>query len=175
MSDSRSLQSHRTRKSGLIQRLGRFVFDSGVQALALHRAAHFFYCLGVPIVPMLIRRLNVFLTGADIFPSARIGRDVALIHSVGIVIGEKVVIEDNCDIYGQVVLGGRGGKTRGNDQPHIGRDSVICIGAKVLGKVYIGCCSTIAAGAVVLSSVPEHSLAAGVPATVKRKYDTSNA
>lgn len=151
------------------------MFDSGVQALALQRAAHFFYCLGVPVVPTLIRRLNIFITGADIFPSARIGKNVVFIHSVGIVIGEKVVIEDNCDIYGQVVLGGRGGKIRENDQPHIGRDSVICIGAKVLGGVHIGCCSTVAAGAVVLTSMPEYSLVAGVPATIKKIYDTSNA
>ena len=73
--------------------------------------------LKIPILPMLVRRFNVFFTGADIFPSAKIGNNVRFIHSVGIVIGEHVVIEDNCRIFGGVVLGGSGGTTKEDGQP----------------------------------------------------------
>ena len=174
MSNREDLQKHRTRKSSLIHHLGRLLLDSGSQALCLHRIAHFLHLHGIPILPSIVRRLNVFLTGADIFPAATIGKNVVFIHSVGIVIGEQVVIEDNCDIYGQVVLGGSGGKTREDGQPHICRDSVICIGAKILGKITIGNCATVAAGSVVLQSVPEYALAAGTPATVKKINEIPN-
>lgn len=150
--------------------LGRLLFDSGTQALLLHRMAHFFLNCRVPVIPLMIRRMNVFLTGADIFPAARIRRDVRFIHSVGIVIGERVIIENGCHIYGGVVLGGRGGSDDDGGQPHIGPETTICVGAKVLGNIKIGSRATIAAGAVVLSSLPDHALAAGVPAVVKQTY-----
>lgn len=174
MSNRRDLQKHRTRKISLIQQLGRLLLDSGTQSLAIHRMAHFLHVHGIPMLPVILRRINVSLTGADIFPSAKIGKNVVFIHSVGIVIGEQVVIEDNCDIYGQVVLGGSGGETRKDGQPRICKDSVICIGAKILGKVTIGKCCTVAAGAIVLQSVPEYALAAGAPATVKKINEISN-
>jgi serine O-acetyltransferase len=132
-------------------KIGRALLDSGVQALLLHRLAHAVHRYGIPVLPALIRRFNIVFTGADIHPAAAIGRQVSLIHSVGIIIGQGVVVEDGCEIFGGVVL-------------------VIGVGAKVLGRVTIGCRTTIAAGAVVLSSMPERSLVAGVPAGVKKIY-----
>jgi serine O-acetyltransferase len=151
-------------------KIGRVLLDSGEQALLLHRLAHAVHRCGVPVLPSLIRRFNIVFTGADIHPAAALGKQVSLIHSTGIIIGQGVVVEDGCEIFGGVVLGGAGGGNINDGFPHIKYDTVIGVGAKVLGRVTIGCRTTIAAGAVVLSSMPERSLVAGVPAVVKKIY-----
>ncbi|HHL34808.1 MAG TPA: hypothetical protein ENJ30_10630 [Desulfobulbaceae bacterium] len=170
MSNTRDIQRSRQKKVGLIGKIVRLLVDSGNQAVLLHRFAHFFFQAGIPLLPALIRRTNVFLTGADIFPSCRMGKGVTIIHSVGVVIGNNTVIGDNCELYGQATLGGRGGIRDDDGTPVIEDNCVICVGAKVLGRITVGKNTTIAAGAVVLTSIPEHSLAAGLPATVKKNY-----
>lgn len=50
----------------------------------------------------------------------------------------------------------------------VGRGSWIGAGVRILGGVAIGEGCIVAAGAVVVSDVPAHSLAAGVPAAIKR-------
>ncbi|MGD0093750.1 MAG: serine acetyltransferase [Planctomycetota bacterium] len=160
----------RRREGGLLRRCGRLLLDSGTQALVLHRCAHALHRAHVPVLPALLRRLAILSTGADIHPAARLGRGVALIHSVGIVIGEGVLVDDYAEIYGGVVLGGRGGAREQDGFPHVKDDAVICVGAKVLGPITIGAHATVAAGAVVLDSVPDNSLAAGNPATIRKEY-----
>lgn len=170
MSNCGDIQRNRSRSAGIIVKAGRLLLDSGSQAVLLHRLAHFLFQKSVPVLPALIRRTNLFLTGADIYPSCQMGRGVVLIHSVGIVIADKAVIGDCCEIFGQVVLGGRGGGREADGAPVIGDNTVICIGARVLGPVSIGANVTVAAGAVVLTSVPDNRLAVGVPADIKKTY-----
>jgi serine O-acetyltransferase len=169
MANSGDLSRARQIEGGLIRKLGRLILDSGAQALYLQHAAHALHRARIPLIPGLLRRLNIVLTGADLHPAARIGRNVSFIHSVGIVIGKGAEVGDDCDIYGGVVLGGLGGGRGEDGFPRIGKNSVLCVGAKILGPITIGRDSTVAAGAVVLSSVPAGALAAGVPATVRRE------
>ena len=75
------------------------------------------------------------------------------------VIGNNVII-GNC-----VTIGGR---NREIQVPYIKDDAYISTGAKVLGPVTIGKSSIIGANAVVLSSVPDFSIAAGIPAKIIR-------
>ena len=168
MQSGQSVQEHRGGPETLTCRLGRLLLDSGVQALLLHRAAHRLWQQRIPLLPAVLRRLNISLTGADLHPSASLGRGVRLIHSVGIIIGPEAMVGDNCDIFGGVVLGGRGGLRDADGVPCIGHDTVICVGAKVLGPVAVGHHVTIAAGSIVLDTVPDFCLAAGMPATVKK-------
>jgi serine O-acetyltransferase len=65
-------------------------------------------------------------------------------------------------------LGGTG-KDIGKRHPTLGDNVMIGAGAKVLGPVYIGSGSKIAAGAVVLHPVPENCTAVGIPAKVVRR------
>lgn len=53
----------------------------------------------------------------------------------------------------------------------IGDGSWICAGAKIFPGVDIGCKSVIAAGAVVLNSVPRSVVAGGVPAKILRNLE----
>jgi len=166
MSDGSDVQKPRRPKRGLMERIGLVLLNSSVQAMILHRLAHGLYGARIPVLPDLVRRINIASTGADVHPAARIGKDVMFVHSVGIVIGDEVVVEDNVDIYSGVVLGRRGGTRENDGSPHILYNCVICSGAKVLGPVTVGPHATIAAGAVVLDNVPDHGLAAGVAARI---------
>ncbi|HEX2727675.1 MAG TPA: serine O-acetyltransferase, partial [Beijerinckiaceae bacterium] len=58
------------------------------------------------------------------------------------------------------------GKERGDRHPKIRRGVMIGAGAKILGNIEIGECCRVAAGSVVLQSVPRNSTVAGVPARV---------
>lgn len=96
--------------------------------------------------------------------NAKIGENLKFDHFMGIVIGEGVVIGDNCKIYQQVTLGQKGG-----EYPVVGDNVVIYAGAKVIGGVKIGNNALIGANAVVLHDVPDNSIAVGVPAIIKAK------
>jgi serine O-acetyltransferase len=64
-----------------------------------------------------------------------------------------------------VTLGGTG-KEQGDRHPKIRRGVLIGAGAKILGNIEIGVGSRVAAGSVVLKSVPACTTVAGVPARV---------
>ncbi len=102
---------------------------------------------------------------ADIHPAARLGKGLFLDHGTGFVVGETAVVEDDVSILHGVTLGGTG-KAAGDRHPKVRRGVMIGAGAKILGNIEIGACSRIAAGSVLLKSVPPNSIVAGVPAKV---------
>lgn len=102
---------------------------------------------------------------ADIHPAARFGKGLFLDHGTGFVVGETAVVDDDVSILHNVTLGGTG-KAAGDRHPKVRRGVMIGAGAKILGNIEIGACSRIAAGSVVLKSVPPNSIVAGVPAKV---------
>ena len=104
-------------------------------------------------------------TGIEIHPGAKIGKGLFIDHGTGVVIGETAEIGENCTIYQGVTLGGTG-KDHGKRHPTLGNNVMVGAGAKVLGPFKVGDNSRIAAGAVVLSEVPENSTAVGVPARI---------
>jgi serine O-acetyltransferase len=71
----------------------------GLQALTLHRFAHWLYVLGLPLVPRLISYLSRFVTGIEIHPGATIGKGVFIDHGMGVVIGETAIVGDFALIY----------------------------------------------------------------------------
>jgi serine O-acetyltransferase len=103
------------------------------------------------------------LFSVDIHPAASIGAGVFIDHAHGIVIGETAVVEDDVSMLHSVTLGGTG-KERGDRHPKIRRGVLIGAGAKILGNIEVGEEARIAAGSVVLNSVPPRCTVAGVPA-----------
>lgn len=107
------------------------------------------------------------ITGADIPLNAKIAGGLLLPHANGVVIHPDASIGPNCLIFQQVTIGTRGP----GGAPQIAGHVDIGAGAKILGPVKIGKHAVIGANAVVLSDVPEHCMAVGIPAVVKpRKY-----
>ncbi|MEO1465437.1 MAG: serine O-acetyltransferase [Cyanobacteria bacterium J06633_1] len=137
----------------------------GLQALFLHRIAHWLDKVGIPFFPRLISHLARFLTGIEIHPGAQIGQGVFIDHGMGVVIGETAIIGDRCLIYQGVTLGGTG-KESGKRHPTLGENVVVGGGAKVLGNIQIGNNVRIGAGSVVLRDVPSNCTVVGIPGRV---------
>lgn len=137
----------------------------GLQALLLHRFAHFLYRLHLPFIPRFISHIARFLTGIEIHPGASIGCGVFIDHGMGVVIGETAIVGDYALIYQGVTLGGTG-KQSGKRHPTLGENVVVGAGAKVLGNLNIGDNVRIGAGSVVLRDVPSDCTVVGVPGRV---------
>ncbi|NJK41511.1 MAG: serine O-acetyltransferase [Acaryochloridaceae cyanobacterium SU_2_1] len=137
----------------------------GLQAILLHRFAHWLYILKLPFFPRLISHLSRFLTGIEIHPGAAIGQGVFIDHGMGVVIGETTIIGDYSLIYQGVTLGGTG-KEIGKRHPTLGTNVVIGAGAKVLGNLQLGNNVRIGAGSVVLRDVPSDCTVVGVPGRI---------
>lgn len=139
----------------------------GIHAIINHRIAHFFYRHKCYFIARLISQLSRFFTQIEIHPGAKIGKGLFIDHGSGVVIGETTEIGDYCTIYQGVTLGGTG-KDKGKRHPTLGNHVMVGAGARVLGPFKVGDHARIAANAVVLHEVPEHSTCVGVPGRVVR-------
>jgi serine O-acetyltransferase len=137
----------------------------GLQALWLHRIAHFFYTLNLYFIARLISHIARFLTGIEIHPGAKIGRRFFIDHGMGVVIGETAEIGDDVLIYKGVVLGGTSLEKK-KRHPTLGNNVVIGTNAIVLGAIKLGDNSRVGAGSVLLQDIPANSTAVGVPARI---------
>lgn len=144
-----------------------FLLYPGLHAVMWHRVAHGLYKIKFFFLARLISQLVKFFTGIEIHPGATIGKGVFIDHGTGVVIGETAEVGDNCTIYQNSTLGGTGKET-GKRHPTLGENVMVGAGSKVLGPIYIGAGSKIAAGAVVLSDVGPGSTCVGVPARTVR-------
>jgi serine O-acetyltransferase len=141
------------------------LYFKGFHAIETHRLAHWLWCNEQYDIALYLQSRSSDLFQTDINPAARIGRGIFLDHATGLVVGATAVIEDNVSLLQNVTLGGTGKET-GDRHPKIRHGVMIGAGAKILGNIEVGACSRIAAGSVVLHSVPAHSTAAGVPAKI---------
>ncbi len=140
---------------------------SGFKAVRAYRTANWFFRHNMKFIARMISQHARFKTGIEIHPGATIGKGLFIDHGMGVVIGETAEIGDNCTIYQGVTLGGTG-KDQGKRHPTLGNNVLVGSGAKVLGPFKVGDNARIAAGAVVLTEVPENATAVGVPAKVVR-------
>ncbi len=142
----------------------------GVKAIFFHRIANFFSVAKFHLVARIISQLSRFLTGIEIHPSAKIGKNLFIDHGMGVVIGETSDIEDNVTIYHMATLGGIAPSINSDDQRNIKRhptlkeNVVVGSGAQILGPVVVGRNAKIGANAVVTKDVPENAVMVGIPA-----------
>jgi len=145
-----------------------------VLAITTYRIAHELYLSGVPLIPRIMSEHVHSLTGIDIHPGARIGKNFFIDHGTGVVIGETAEIGDNVKLYQGVTLGAlsfpkdeKGNIIKGRKRhPTIGSNVVIYSGATLLGaeaiigdNVVIGgnvwVTSPVASGTKITISAPE--------------------
>ena len=141
------------------------MYLKGFHAIQTHRLAHWLWNEGRVDLAYYLQSRSSAVFQTDIHPAAKFGSGIFLDHATGLVVGETAVIEDNVSILHAVTLGGTG-KIGGDRHPKIRHGVLIGAGAKILGNIEIGHCSKIAAGSVVLKSVPHNVTVAGVPAKV---------
>ena len=112
-----------------------------VLAISTYRIAHELYLRGIPLIPRVMSEHVHSLTGIDIHPGAKIGKNFFIDHGTGVVIGETAEIGDNVKLYQGVTLGAlsfpkdeKGALIRGRKRhPTIGNNVIIYSGATILG------------------------------------------
>ena len=137
----------------------------GVWALGFHRLAHWLFEAELFLLARMVNHTARFLTGIDIHPGARIGRNFFIDHGFT-VIGETAQIGNNVTIYQCVTLGGTNpaNGVGGKRHPTIGDNVIIGSGAQVIGPITVGARARIGANAVVTEDVPEGATMVGLKA-----------
>ncbi|MDC3126444.1 serine O-acetyltransferase [Candidatus Pelagibacter sp.] len=164
------LQSIIDRDPAAKSKLSLILTYPGVKAVFFHRIANFFSTAKFHLIARIISQFSRFLTGIEIHPKAKIGKNLFIDHGMGVVIGETSEIGDNVTIYHMVTLGGIAPSINSDNQrnvkrhPTIENEVVIGSGAQVLGPVTVGCCAKIGANAVITKDVPEKAVMVGIPA-----------
>jgi len=130
----------------------------GFYAIAIHRIAHEFHRIGVPIFPRILSELAHQRTGIDIHPGARIGPSLCIDHGTGIVIGETATIGARVKLYQGVTLGALSvdkSLSSSKRHPTIEDDVVIYSNATILGgETVVGHDSIIGGNVWLTKSVP---------------------
>ena len=164
------LQSIIDRDPAAKSKLSLILTYPGVKAVFFHKISNFFHLAKFHLVARIISQLSRFLTGIEIHPGAKIGKNLFIDHGMGVVIGETSEIGNNVTIYHMATLGGIAPSINSNDQRQVKRHPTLsdCVvvgsGAQILGPVIIGANAKVGANAVVTKDVPENAVMVGIPA-----------
>ena len=164
------LQSIIDRDPAAKSKLSLILTYPGIKAVFFHKIANFFYLAKIDLAARFISQLSRFLTGIEIHPGAKIGKNLFIDHGMGVVIGETSEIGNNVTIYHMVTLGGISPSIDSNNQRQIKRhptlmdNVVVGSGAQILGPVMIGKNAKVGANAVVTKDVPDNAVMIGIPA-----------
>ena len=142
-----------------------FLYFKGFHAVQTHRLAHWLWHHAERDFALYLQSRSSDVFQTDIHPAASFGKGIFLDHATGLVVGGTAVIEDDVSLLQDVTLGGTGKEAR-DRHPKVRRGAMIGAGAKILGNIEIGSFARIAAGALVLASVPPNATVAGIPAKI---------
>ena len=152
----------------------------GIKSVFFHRIANNLWNLNLYTLARIVSQFSRFLTGIEIHPAAKIGKNLFIDHGMGTVIGETSVIGNNVTLYHGVTLGGISPAENSNDQrdtkrhPTIEDNVIIGCGASILGPINIGSCARVGANTVVLKDVPAYATMVGNPVkNININKDTS--
>ena len=152
----------------------------GVKSVFFHKIANQLWNLNLYTLARIISQFSRFLTGIEIHPAAKIGKNLFIDHGMGTVIGETSEIGDNVTLYHGVTLGGISPAENSKDQrdtkrhPTIEDNVIIGCGASILGPINIGSCARVGANTVVLKDVPSYATMVGNPVkNININKDTS--
>ncbi|KAJ0464165.1 putative serine O-acetyltransferase [Helianthus annuus] len=159
------LQAFKERDPSCLSYCSALLYLKGYHSLQTHRVAHALWNQGRKVLALALQSRVSEVFGVDIHPAAKIGEGILLDHGTGLVIGETAVIGDRVSLMQGVTLGGSGKET-GDRHPKVGEGALIGASVTVLGNIKIGEGAMIASGSLVLKDVPQHSMAAGIPAKV---------
>ena len=162
----RDIEACRERDAACTHYVMPLLYFKGFQALQVYRIAHYCFRHGQQALAYFLQHLVSRTFSVDIHPAARIGSGILMDHATGVVIGETAVVEDNVSMLHGVTLGGSGIRQGCARHPTIRRGVLLSTGAKVLGCIEVGEGAKVAAGSLVLETVPPHTTVAGIPARV---------
>ena len=134
-------------------RLGRWTL--GLKRGPTRLVCDAIYKVGSGVVP--------FVCGVSLERTTRVGKHLHIIHSGLVCIHPRAVIGDRVGVMHGVTLGT---SPSNPGYPTLGNDVFVGCHATILGGVTIGEGSHVAANSLVITDVPPHSQAIGVPAKV---------
>ena len=147
-----------------------------VLAISTHRIAHELHIRGVPLIPRIMSEHAHSITGIDIHPGAKIGKNFFIDHGTSVIIGETAEIGDNVKIYQGVTLGAlsfqkdeKGHPIKGiKRHPTVGNNVIIYSNASILGeKAVIGDDAVIGGNVWITSKIPPETIVAMNPPDLK--------
>lgn len=141
----------------LVYRFGRWRYQ--VRPSILRKLLSFVY-------KVLFKFIQI-ITGVELPCETVVGKNFIIDHFGGIVVSGYAKFGDNCRIRNGVVVGLKNIENLG--APQIGNNVDIGAGAKLLGQIMVGNNVMIGANAVVITNVPNDSIAVGVPAIIKSR------
>lgn len=136
--------------------LEALLFDNGFQAVLLYRLARWLKVRRIPALGPAVARLNTFLTGVEISPSASIGPGLRISHGTGMVIGGYARIGADALLLHGVTLGSPSPE-RVEEMPVVGDRVFLGAGAVLIGAITVGADCFVGAGALVTRDVPAGS------------------
>jgi len=142
----------------------------GVKAVFFHVLANRLWKMKMYLIARMISQFSRFLTGIEIHPAAKIGKNLFIDHGMGVVIGETSDIGNNVTLYHAVTLGGVSPSIDSDSQRSIKRhptlkdDVVVGSGAQILGPITVEQNAKIGANAVVTKNVSKNAIMIGIPA-----------
>jgi len=141
-----------------------------IMTLIIHRFTFYFYQNGYRVVARFFWTINYIVFSVDFIPFTELGAYCYLAHPVGCVIMGK--IGSHATIFPGVLIGGGRGDNDiggGKGSPVIGDNVIIGGHCTILGAIRIGNNVKIGANSLVLSNVPDNSVAVGNPCRIVEK------
>jgi serine O-acetyltransferase len=142
----------------------RALFTDGTAATVLYRLMQWSRRWRLVPLELAFNNANAVFCHRIIGRGAEFGEGFALIYSMGVVINGGVKGGRGVRIEHQVTIGADRRRA-----PTIGDGVFLGAGAKVLGSVTIGDGARVGANAVVVTDIPSHCTAVGVPARIVRR------
>lgn len=147
-------------------RFEAFLCSPGYHSILFYRLSHWIWLNNWRLTARVVSQFARFLTGVEIHPAAKIGKNFFIDHGMGVVIGATSVIGDNVTMYHGVTLGGTKSYNGKNDKRHptIEDNVVIGSGAQILGPITIGKNAKVGANATVVKDILPNTTVIGMAA-----------
>jgi serine acetyltransferase/glycosyltransferase involved in cell wall biosynthesis len=143
----------------------------GLQMLVWYRVMRCLDECRVPLLPMVCSRLIRHLYGAEIHWKAQLAPGVSIVHGTGLVVGRQAHVGAGCILFQGVTLGESVDPITGIiGAPTLGADVHVGPGASLLGPIRVGDRTKIAAGSVLMRTVPAESLVMPPQASVTSRH-----
>ncbi len=140
----------------------------GFHILGFHALASFLWRYNLRALGRFVSYFGRFVTGIEIHPEAKIGKNLFIDHGTGTVIGQTAIIGDNVTLYQNVTLGGRGPWESGKRHPTLKDNVMVGSGAVVLGDITIGKNARIGSNAIVVKDMPDDATAVSDAARITK-------
>ncbi len=139
--------------------LGDAVQRIGFQMMVAYRVMRLLRALRLGILARIWSRVMRHLYAADIHWDAQLAPGVVIVHGTGLVISHAARVGPGCILFQHVTLGESiHARSRQVGAPTLGANVHVGPGATLLGPIEIGEGSKITASALVMDSIPAHSL-----------------